>query len=418
MPATLKEKREQLLAHAQQFVEEHQDENCLLSAEDQATVDAMLAAADTMRPGNGFTRQSELDKNPRHVAGTGRGVKLVDERGRIQRALGREDSFEQAIRENASYFGVRDEQFKCVEDGLTIGGFMRSLVTGPQTSAEFAALGDAPGTAGGYLVPEILSAQLIDLFRKRTVVLRAGAMTLPLASDRHSFARLTADATAAWRAEGVQIAESEPTFGKITFYPKSLAVNVRCSREVLEDSSLIDQAIERSLLESFPVEVDRVALLGAGALEPLGLRNEAGLNEITGIAALTDYSDFVDAWKLLLDDNVPDPTAAIISNRDWATLNKLEDTTGQPLMIPPAIADLPFLATSAIPTNLGGGANESIAFLGYFPDLILGMRSELRIEVLRERYAPEHQYAFIAHLRMDTGTFHSDSFCRMLGITP
>jgi HK97 family phage major capsid protein len=142
------------------------------------------------------------------------------------------------------------------------------------------------------------------------------------------------------------------------------------------------------------------------------------LNEITGVGALTDYSDFVDAYKLLLDDNAPDPTAAIITNREWATLNKLEDSTGQPLMLPPAIADLPFLTTSSMPTNLGGGGNESRAFVGHFPDLVLGMRAELRVEVLKERFGEFLQYGFIAFLRMDTAVFHAESFCRLLGITP
>jgi HK97 family phage major capsid protein len=76
------------------------------------------------------------------------------------------------------------------------------------------------------------------------------------------------------------------------------------------------------------------------------------------------------------------------------------------------------LPTGALPTNLGGGTNESLAFLGYFPDLILGMRTELRIEVLKELFAQTHEYAYVAHLRMDTGVFHPESFCRLLGITP
>jgi HK97 family phage major capsid protein len=188
---------------------------------------------------------------------------------------------------------------------------------------------------------------------------------------------------------------------------------------LLQDGQNINTAIERSMSVSMAVEVDRVALLGSGAgAEPIGLRNWPGLNEITGVGALTDYSDFIDAYKMLLDDNAPDPTAALISNREWATLAKLEDSTGQSLRRPPAIEDLPFLTTSAIPTNLGGGTNESLAFVGYFPDLILGMRSELQIEVLKELYAGQHQYAFVAHLRLDTGVFHDESFARLLGITP
>jgi HK97 family phage major capsid protein len=421
MPATVnsKKNRAALIAHAQAFIKEHEDDKGLLSVEDQATFDAMMAAANALE-GGGFIRQADLDGNPREVSGIGQGTALVDEQGRVRRALTRKESYVDAVRENPKLFGVTPNQEKYVDDGLTLGGFLRAIVAGPQTSAERWAMSESNSTSGGYSVPSILAASFIDRFRANTVVLKAGAQTLPLGSADHSFARLTGDATPTWRQETVAIAESDPTLGKLTFYPKSLAVIVKATRELLQDSPNAGEMINRSLTEGFSVEVDRVALLGTGAAaEPMGLRNEPDINEITGVGALGDYSDYVDAIKLLMDDNVPtDDLAAIVSNRDWATLAKLEDSTGQPLMLPPAVKDLPFLSTSAIPTNLGGGTNESLSFVGYFADLILGMRAELQIDTLRELFAETHHVGYVAHLRMDTGVFHRESFCRLLGITP
>jgi HK97 family phage major capsid protein len=47
---------------------------------------------------------------------------------------------------------------------------------------------------------------------------------------------------------------------------------------------------------------------------------------------------------------------------------------------------------------------------------LIGLRSSLRIEVLKERYAEYHQYAFIAHMRGDVQLAHKASFCRLKGI--
>jgi HK97 family phage major capsid protein len=412
------EARANLLAKAEAFVKANEDGNGLLSAEDQAIFDSMLAAANTLEAG-GLRTQSQLDRNPPTIKGTGRGVQLVDSHGRVCRALGSKESYAEVVRENPELFGVSQDQIKYCEDGLTIGGYLRAMVAGPLNAAERWAISESNATGAGYTVPSLLAATIIDRFRTRLVVGRAGALTLPLTAAEVSYARLTGDPTGTWRQETTEITESAPTFGRLTFYPKSLACLVKATRELLQDSPNIGDMIERSISAVMAIEVDRVALRGTGAAaEPGGLYEWSGLNEITGVGALTDYSDFIDGHKLMMDDNAPDATAAIISNREWATMNKLEDSTGQPLQLPPAISGLPFLATSAIPTNLGGGSNESFSIMGHFPDLVLGMRQELTIEMLRELYAGTHHYGFVAHLRMDTGVFHEESFVRLLGITP
>jgi HK97 family phage major capsid protein len=410
--------RANLLAKAEKFREDNLLSDGELSNPDFEIYSAMLNAADTMAEG-GIRTQAQLDANPPEIRGVDRGVQLVDQNGRICRTLGKGESYADAIRNQPAAFGVSQDQIKYCDDGLTIGGYMAALVDGPRTSAERWALSESGAGSGGYAVPAFLSAQIIDRFRVRSVVGRAGAQTLPLTTAENSFAKLTGGATASWRQELTTIAESSVTFGRMTMYPRSLAVEVKASRELIADAPNIATLLERELSDVMAQEVDRVAMLGIGAeAEPLGLKNWADLNEITGVAALTDYSDFIDGAKLLMDDNAPDSTAAIVSNREWATLNKLEDTTGQPLQLPPAIRDLPFLSSSKIPTNLGGGGNESFSLMGYFPDLVLGMRQEIVIDVLRELHAQTHELGYIAHLRMDTGVFHAESFVRLLGITP
>ena len=46
----------------------------------------------------------------------GKGEQLVDERGRIHRALGRDESFEEAVRENVQQFGETSKQEKLVDE--------------------------------------------------------------------------------------------------------------------------------------------------------------------------------------------------------------------------------------------------------------------------------------------------------------
>jgi HK97 family phage major capsid protein len=161
--------------------------------------------------------------------------------------------------------------------GLGLGQYLRAMVLGGKTDLERRALSEGTDGAGGYTVPDILSAQLIDRLRAQSVAIRAGAMTVPLTSDQNFYAKLLTDPTPAWRAEAGAVADSDPTFGRIALTPRSLAVQVKVSQELLEDSLNISTALPNVLAAAMALELDRVALLGTGtAPQPRGVANTSG----------------------------------------------------------------------------------------------------------------------------------------------
>ena len=103
-------------------------------------------------------------------------------------------------------------------------------------------------------------------------------------------------------------------------------------------------------------------------------------------------------------------TAIIMSPRDEGTLAGLTATDDQPLTAPRQISDLPMFTTTAIPTDGGTGTDESTIFMGDFRHLYLGVRTEIRVEILREAFAENHQYGFVCHMRGDIGVAHAGAF--------
>jgi HK97 family phage major capsid protein len=59
-----------------------------------------------------------------------------------------------------------------------------------------------------------------------------------------------------------------------------------------------------------------------------------------------------------------------------------------------------------------------VVVLGGFDQLLLGVRSSLRVEILRERYAEFVQYGFLGHLRMDVALEHPEAFAQITAVTP
>lgn len=325
-------------------------------------------------------------------------------------ALRSNETFESHIVENR---GNADEL-----SGLATGAYLRSMILGPKTDLERRALSEGTDSAGGYTVPDILSARMIDRMRSASVVVRAGAQTVPLESDVSYVAKIVSDPVPAWRAENASVAESDPTFGRVTFTARSLAVLVKVSRELLEDSLNMESVLPNLLATALAQELDRVALLGSGtAPEPRGVANFTGLTANTYVGGdLTGYGPLIRARTALRNFN-SDVTAYVLSPRDEGQLAGLTATDGQPINVPPAIARVPMLTTNKIPTNLGAGTNESIVLAGNWSRLMIGVRTAISITVLKERFADNMQYGFLAALRADVAAEQESAFTKLTKIT-
>jgi len=104
------------------------------------------------------------------------------------------------------------------DEPLSLQRYLRGMATGEWDGAEHErALAEATVGAGGALVPAPLSARVIDLMRARTVVLRAGGVTVPMTSQTLALARLTGEGTPAWKTEGANITAADLTFDRVTF---------------------------------------------------------------------------------------------------------------------------------------------------------------------------------------------------------
>jgi len=332
--------------------------------------------------------------------------------GRRIQLLGRNDRLADL---NNSYRDTNDFGF---------GEYIAAMVRGTNDVSIKNALSEGTDSAGGYTVPKRLLSNVIDKMRAKSTVIQAGALTVPLDTQVTTIARIASDPAAGWRMENAAVAESDPTFEGVTFNARSLAVLVKVSRELLDDSVNIDQALTMAFAGAMAGEADRVALFGSGtAPEPRGVFNTTNINSVSmgaNGAALTSYGKLLDFLYELELDNAGKPTAAIQHPRTWRTIQGFADTTNQPLQPPPALANLPQLVSTTVPINQTQGTanNASSVIVGDFSQLLIGIRQEMRIEILREAFASNLQYGFLCHLRMDVAVAHPESFCKLIGITP
>jgi len=111
------------------------------------------------------------------------------------------------------------------EEQLSLGRYLRGVVVGDWRGAdpERRAMSEGVLASGGYLVPTILSAEIIDRARNQTRVLQAGARLIPMPNRTLDVAKWVTDPTPAWHSENAAITPSDGTIGKVTLTAQALA---------------------------------------------------------------------------------------------------------------------------------------------------------------------------------------------------
>ena len=281
---------------------------------------------------------------------------------------------------------------------LDCGNFLAGMITGVwrdewaaerQLAAECRTLTVGTDSAGGFSVPEPIRRQFIDKARAQSVLIRAGAITLPMTSKTLDTVRLSTDMSPGWRAEGAAIAESTPALERVRLDAEVVATYLKLSVELADDSVNIGQVIETALTGAMAAEMDRVGLVGAGSSnEPQGIKGATGVGTVDmDDQPPANYDDWSNAVQTVREANL-EPNAAIMSPRTMGQLDRLKDTTNQPLQPPQSFAGLTKFTTANVPDNLTGtgsptATDNSVGFVGKFDQMVFGIREEMRIDITR-----------------------------------
>jgi len=346
------------------------------------------------------------------------------------RPLAKDQSFTGYARSRAS---VRGEDV----DGygpLDLDKYLRGALTGNWNGAEREqqvcnAMSGASSAAGGILIPTILSGQIIDLARAQTRVLEAGAQIVPMESRTVDVARWTQDPTLSWRTENAIVSESDAAVDKVTLAAKSLATVVRVSRELVEDTN-ISGALSAAFAAALAVKIDQAALYGDGSNgAPTGVKSTAAVTKTsmgTNGGSFTSWDNLVDAKGRLRDTNET-PNAQILADRTARVLAKLKASGSGEYLAPPSyLDDVARLTTSGVPINLTVGTSNdcSDVFTGDWSQLLLGIRTDLQITILAERYMTNDdagspaggQFGFMAWWRGDIVVARPKAFDVVTGV--
>jgi HK97 family phage major capsid protein len=184
--------------------------------------------------------------------------------------------------------------------------------TGQKTTGHME-IGD--DSQGGFLVPEIYRAELLEIALETSVV-RPRATVLPMTTDslKIPFVNDTSHASsvyggviAYWTAEAAAKTATKPTFGQLELTPHKLAGLTYASNELLADSAIaLEPMIRRMFGTAWGYYEDDAFINGTGAGQPLGILNCGCLKSVfRNTANRVHYEDIAEMYQSMLPASLP-----------------------------------------------------------------------------------------------------------------
>jgi len=298
-----------------------------------------------------------------------------------------------------------------VPKGQTLARILRALAAGkgdPIRAAAWAekqwkdsnvakALAAGDATAGGFLVPEAMSAEIIELLRPMSVVRRMNPIVIPMDTGTLRLPTISGGANASYVGENVNITKTEPTFGQVVLTFKKLAALVPISNDLLRMPTVGADTIVRDDLVAAIAEREDLAFIrdNGTADTPKGLRffapaaNLINVNATVNLANIT--GDLVNLVLALRNNNVRMLRPGWLwAPRTEMFLATIRDGNGNyafrdEMMQRGTFWGWPFAATTQIPINLAvTDTAESEIYLVDFADAVIGDFTSLILDASGE----------------------------------
>ncbi|OXS35387.1 phage major capsid protein [Streptomyces sp. XY006] len=169
---------------------------------------------------------------------------------------------------------------------------------------------------GGFLVPESLRSQLLEIALEQSIV-RPLATVVPMESARVPFPMIDSTTNngsvfggmvAYWGEEGAEFTDSNPKFGRVTLDAKKLTGLSAVPNELLQDSiTSFSALIERLWPQALAFEEDAKFISGTGVGEPLGWRGEGNAAAVAVTRTTANqikYDDIVNMYARMLPSSL------------------------------------------------------------------------------------------------------------------
>ncbi|MDY2594624.1 MAG: phage major capsid protein [Oliverpabstia sp.] len=368
----LMEKRAKVWEAAKNFVDTHENENGVLSAEDNATYERMEAEIEDL-------------------------TKAID---RHRKAEEREKELNQPVNQPLTgkpYSGKPEEP----KTGRASDEYRRAMLNAMRSNFRQVSnvLQEGVDADGGYLVPEEYDRRMIDVLDEENIM--RGLATKITTSGQHKINIAATKPAAAWIEEGGALTFGDATFDQKYLDAFKLHVAIKVTEELLYDSAFnLENYIITQFGSALANAEEDAFLNGNGTGKPIGIFDVVGgghlLSTLTAAIKSDDMLDLVYGLKRPYRKKA----SFIMNDATLASLRKLKDNNGAYIWQPSYQAGEPDRILGYAVHTSAYAPKDAISF-GDYSYYNIGDRGTRSFKQLNELFAGNGMIGFVAKERVD-----------------
>lgn len=243
---------------------------------------------------------------------------------------------------------------------------------------------------GGFGIPQVLSARVIEALYAQTILEKVGATRIPMPNGNIRMARMDTTSTVGWVGELPAATPTQPVFGDVSLSAKKLFAISEISNSLMRYNAVgIEGWLARDLQKKFRLALDYAALYGSGtAYTPSGLSN-LGVQTSGSSSTALDQLKPDEMIALLKAANVPMTNVHWIMHPNMeAWLKNLKTTTGawifrEEMIRNGTLAGYPYHVTTQS-SYTDTTTDYADLWLGDFDEFLWGTGLDLELQMSRE----------------------------------
>ena len=262
---------------------------------------------------------------------------------------------------------------------LDLGKYVRGAITGNWNDATEERAAFTTSTTG-VIIPQVLSAQVIDMARNVSLFTSAGVPIVPMETNNLTIARVAEDPEFAFKEELAEADESSFSLEAIELKAKTAYGYAYCSLETIHSATNLSEILYQVFSRAFADMCDRGMLYGqdSASYAPSGIMNDQDINIIE--ASNKGYSDFIKAIGAVKRAN-GNPTVVGMNAATEELLSLLTDANGNILVEPKAFAALKKVISNQLIEDDTDGSDAMV----FDPNaMVIGLQNQLVFRMFQD----------------------------------
>ena len=297
-----------------------------------------------------------------------------------------------------------------------LGAVVRGIVTGKWDNPELKNVVNT--TSNGTLIPQVLSAQVIDLMRNLSLFTSAGVPIVPMETNNLTISRVKSDPVFAFKEEGKEAAESSFELDGVELKAKTAYGYAYVTLEAIQSSKNLDAVIRQVFAQAMANAIDVGMLYGQknetgfDTFAPSGIMNDEDVLKIDA-GESASYDDILIAAGAIRKNNGIPTKWAVNAATDEA-LEMLKDSTGQYLEPPMSLNGMQKIVSNQLAYDEEKGSDALV----FDPTaMVIGLQNSLVIKIIEDgECLKKGLVGFQIYSMLDCKAVRPKAICRIIGL--